>query len=76
MNRPFRGAGEVTPDDDNTLATESSGIYVGTTGDLAVQFYDGSSVTIPDVPSGAVLDISVVKVLATGTTATGIIALY
>lgn len=76
MNRPYRSGLSVTPDDDTTLSPETSGIYVGTTGDIAVQFFDGSTVTIPDVPAGAVLDISVVKVLETGTTADGIVALF
>lgn len=70
------GAG-VTPHDTNELEVYSRAIFVGTGGNLAVVFVDGSSaVTLPNVQDGSVLPIRVKKVMSTNTTASNIVALY
>jgi hypothetical protein len=51
------------------------GLYIGVTGNVAVMWEDGTTVTFPNVPVG-ILPVMVKKVLATGTTASGIVALY
>lgn len=52
------------------------GLYIGTGGDVAVIPRDGGSVkTFKNVPDGTILPMSVIKV-ATGTTASDILALY
>lgn len=66
----------VTPSDSATLIKHSRGIYVGVTGNLAVRSVRGTSVTFTAVPAGALLPIRVDQVLATGTTATSIVALF
>jgi uncharacterized YccA/Bax inhibitor family protein len=76
VNVPYRGAIEVTPDDDAVLVTETRGISVHVTGAVAVQMFDGSIVTIPGLAIDVIHEISVVKVLETGTEATGIIAYF
>ena len=51
-------------------------LYVGVSGDVAVLFAnDATPVTLKSMPVGK-HDIRVVKVLATGTTATNIVALF
>jgi hypothetical protein len=50
-------------------------VYVGGTGDLAVNMIDGTSVTFKAIPAGALLPISVTRIKSTGTTATNIVAL-
>lgn len=76
MNHRYISAAEVTPHDTNTIDA-TRGIYVGKTGDLTVQFLDGSQITLTNVPDGTFFDgFCVVKVLDTGTTADEIIALY
>lgn len=42
---------------------------------LYFRTHDGATVTFENVPSGTVLPVSCKRVLATGTTATGIVAL-
>lgn len=70
------GAATVTPNDASDLPKIASGIYVGATGDLVVTFLDGNTVTLKGLASGVIHPLCVKRVLATGTTATGIIAMY
>lgn len=52
------------------------GIYVGTTGNVAVTMANNDAVTFIAVQAGTVLPIRIKRVNASGTTATSIIALY
>lgn len=69
------GAEIVTPSNSTTLAITRA-LFIGTSGDVAVTMADGQTVTFVSVASGAVLPVQVEKVLATGTTASDILALY
>lgn len=72
---PYRGGVAVTKSDATVIAP-TRGIFVGGTGNLTVDFADGTIdvlITAPVV--GTILPISVVKVKA-ATTATAIVALY
>jgi len=64
----------VTTSDSTVIRTARS-LYVGVSGDVAVRTALGSTVTFKSVPIG-ILPVQVDKVLATGTTATNILALY
>lgn len=71
---PADGAFAVTPSDSTTLSGVRA-LYIGVTGDVAVQTRRrGTSVVFKAVPVG-ILPVQCVKVLATGTTATDILAL-
>lgn len=63
----------VTPSD-STVIGQTSGLYIGTTGSLTVQD-DTGIVTYANHPAGYA-PLRVTKVLASGTTAGGILALY
>ena len=82
MSDPARGAFAVTKSDvtvfDNVSPNPppARSLYVGGTGDVAVQFVDGTTAIFKAVPTGFILPIHVNKVLATGTTATAILGLY
>lgn len=67
----------VTPHDTNDLAAgKANGLYIGGAGAVAVIHAKGtSSVTYAAVPVGTILNMEVTRVLATGTTATNIVAL-
>ena len=76
LESPARVAAAVTPDDLNDLVNTSRSIYVGTAGDVAVHMIGQSApVVFKAVPVG-VLPIRVDRVLATGTTAADIVALW
>jgi hypothetical protein len=68
------GAVAVTASD-ATIFPVTRALYIGVTGDVAVRMADGMSITFTAVPVG-VFPVQVDQVLSTGTTATGIIALY
>lgn len=75
----YEGGVSITPHDDNQLARVSKGLFVGPNGggagNLAVMWRDGTTTTLTALPPG-VYPFRVRKVLSTGTTATGIVALY
>ena len=74
VSDPAKYGQAVTPSDSTTL-TPTRALYVGGTGDVAVVMADGVTLTFTAVPAG-ILPVQVVKVLATGTTATNIVALW
>lgn len=51
-------------------------LYVGTSGNLKVRTAGGDDVTFNNIQNGSFLPINVVRVFATGTTATNIVALW
>lgn len=73
---PAVGAVAVTPSDSVNLSKISRGLYIGGGGNVSVEFVDGTVATFVGVGSGGGLGVRVVKVRATGTTATNIINMY
>lgn len=75
----FIDAKAVTLHDTNKIGA-TRGLYVGTAtgaaGTLKVTTAGETDVTLTGVLAGTVYDISVIRVWATGTTATNIVALY
>ena len=74
-DRLYRSAVAVTPHDTNAIPTTLA-LYVGGAGGLKVDMAGGGTVTFAAVPAGSVLPIQAVRVYATGTAATNIVALY
>jgi hypothetical protein len=72
-NQVANTAFAVSPNDGAVI--EASMLYVGVGGDVAVTMFDGGNVTFQSVPGGTFMLVRVTKVLATGTSATGIIGL-
>jgi hypothetical protein len=76
LTSPAFAAIAVTPNDGADLANVSRGLWVGQGGDVAVILAtDTASVIIANVSGGSLLPIRVKRVLATGTTATALVAL-
>lgn len=72
---PARAAWPVTPDDEGDLNPWAKALYVGTAGDLSLIPAGGTeAVTLKNHPVGYVA-VQARRVLATGTTATDIVAL-
>ncbi|MCA3716897.1 MAG: hypothetical protein IM674_01455 [Brevundimonas sp.] len=73
---PARRAEAVTPSDTVDLSAVAKSLYVGGPGDVRVQpAGGGAAVTLSAHPIGY-LPVQVSRVLATGTTATSIVALF
>ena len=77
---PFRRFAAVTPSDSTTYGTATAppidALYVGAAGAVALAGNDGVATTLSAVAAGTVLNVSPARVMATGTTATGLVALY
>lgn len=66
----------ITPSDSAFVEGTPVALYVGGAGDIAIESKDGSVVTLVGVQTGTYMYVQPVKVLATNTTATNLIALY
>lgn len=68
----------VTPTDVTTtlFSVIPMNIYVGTGGTVTAVFPDGTSMAFVNVPNGSILPIRPVRIAATGTTASNMVALY
>jgi hypothetical protein len=73
---PATRAAAVTPNDSTDLDAATRGLYIGTAGALTVITSGGDTVTLVAVPAGSILPLSVTRVLATGTDADDIVALW
>lgn len=75
-------AASVTPSDTVNISSVSGGtnngcvLYVGSAGNLRVQTVGGDDVTFNNINTGAFIPVQIVKVYATGTTASNILALW
>lgn len=64
----------ITPNDSTALTTVPKALFIGVAGNLTVKGGDGISALFP-VQAGQILPIRARFVMATGTTATGIVAI-
>lgn len=74
LESPANNAGAVTPSDSVSLGFVSRALYIGTQGDLKVRTVGGDDVTFVGVQG--ILPVRVTHVLATGTDASDIVALW
>ncbi len=67
----------VSPSNTVAFSTEECrALFVGNGGDVTVPNLAGDAITFENVPDGSVLPVRCRRVNATGTTATGIVALF
>lgn len=76
LNSPASDYGAITADDNTDLDNLTRAIYVGGDGDLVVHDPEGNPVTFASLAAGTLLPIRAARVLATGTTATGLVGIY
>lgn len=75
-NLNYKGAAAVTPSDTVSFTRGvTQGIYVGVSGNISLLMEDGSTVSLLSVPIG-LLPVRALRVNATGTTATNMVAFY
>lgn len=75
LTTPATKAEVIAPDDASELAHFTRAIYVGSGGNLSVVMLSGDAVTFSNLQGGVLYPIRVRQVLATGTTAAGILGL-
>ena len=74
---PARNGAAVTPSDSTDLPIDCRAFYVGTAGNVVVDFVDsGSSITFVGMLGGQVFPYAVKRIRATGTTALNSVALW
>lgn len=76
ISDPITSGADVTPDDGADLAYVTRGLMVSASGDVAIAFPNGQTLTLTSLAPGQVYPFRAARVYATGTTATGIKALY
>lgn len=75
LESPAHSGADITPSDSSNLSTTSRALWVGGSGDLRVTMAGGQTVTLRNAPTG-MCPIRVIRVHATGTTATGLVAVW
>lgn len=73
---PARDAALVAPSNSADLAQLPRALFVGTAGNVAVVMAGGQAVTFENCAAGSLLPVRPTRVLATGTTAGAVIALW
>ena len=71
---PASDGAAVTPNDNTDLTTAAKRLWVGGAGNVALTTIRGTSLSYLGVPAGTYLFVRTARVLATGTTATNILA--
>lgn len=75
LTSPTGAATAISPSDVTPLARTTRAIFVGGTGNLRLTLASGDTVTLNNVQAGMVYPLRATLVLATGTTATGLVGL-
>lgn len=74
--KPAGSYAAVTPSDSAVLRPPARSLFIGTGGNVAVKYPGASAAVSFAVQDGTILPIYAEVVMSTGTTATGIVALY
>lgn len=72
---PARQLRTITPSDSVDLPGGVRGIYAAVAGDIAIVAIDDSSPVVVTVAANSIFPVQAKRVCATGTTATGLVAL-
>lgn len=75
LESPAEAGAAIVPSDSEPLAKVTRAVYVGGAGNLHVVLLSGDTVTLIGALPGVIYPLRVEKVLATGTTATGLVGL-
>ena len=73
---PGRNAVVITESDTVDLAQPSRAIWVGGSGNIAVEMLDGGTVVFVGVVAGSLLPLQVTRVNSTDTTATDMVSVF
>jgi hypothetical protein len=77
LDSPAFDAASIVPNDGADLPTVARAVYVGQGGDVvAILKGDAASVTFKNAAAGSILPVAARRVLATGTTAAHLVALW
>jgi hypothetical protein len=72
LSSPISGGFDITPNNGADLTAVTRALMVTVAGNVAVVLRSGTTITLPGLTPGVVYPFRVARVLATGTTATGL----
>lgn len=75
LTAPATRAETITPSDATDLARATRALYVGQSGAVRLRTTGGDEVTLANLQGGVLYPVRAARVLATGTTATGLVGL-
>lgn len=75
LDSPATSGEVIVPNDTTDLPHATRGIYIGSTGSLAVVLVSGDELTLNGVQAGTIYPLRIARVRATGTTAAGLVGL-
>ncbi|TCM54327.1 hypothetical protein C8J36_105184 [Rhizobium sp. PP-F2F-G48] len=75
LSSPATHAFAITPADALDLPETTRAIFVGSGGAIALRMQSGALVTLAGVPQGTLLPLRADRILASGTTASGLVGL-
>ena len=76
LTSPAMDGAMVAPNDTTPLAQVTRAVYVGGSGDVTAELVSGTQLSFSGVPGCVLLPMRATKIMATGTTASGIVALW
>lgn len=76
LTAPARDASTVVPHDSNDLTQLPRALYIGQGGNVSVRMPGGGTVVFANAQGGSFLPVRALGINATGTTASGIVALW
>ena len=76
LSSPVESGVVVVPSDAETLPAVTRALYSGTGGDITVRLASGDTITLVETTPGSIYPLRVDRVLASGTTASGIVGLW
>ncbi|KIC45463.1 hypothetical protein RA29_20700 [Tateyamaria sp. ANG-S1] len=75
LSAPARDAEPIIPDDAIDLSVATRALYIGEAGSVQLRMVSGQDVTLANVQAGVIYPLRIARVMATGTTASGLVAL-
>lgn len=76
LTGPVSAAEHITPSNSTDLSHVTRALYIGGSGDVQVTLAKGQTVTLAAAAGGAFYPLRITRVLATGTTATGLVGFF
>ncbi len=76
LSSPVASGVEVTPSDTAPLPAVTRALYSGTGGDIVVRLASGDTIKLVETTPGSIYPLRVDRVMASGTTASGIVGLW
>jgi hypothetical protein len=75
LTAPAERAEPIIPSDTTDLPRATRALYVGQSGDVVLRMTSGATVAFTGMQGGMIYPLRIARVLASGTTATGLVGL-